>query len=110
MDLIDPAHVAARARAALAYANIEVKDSKDRIGIPYSTMTRIVSPKNPRGARTVEELWAIADACGVPRAFMERGFEVVVEAEEAARVNGAANDLEDVLRRVAALEQATGLQ
>lgn len=74
MELPAAADVAARTRAALAYADIQVKDAEAKVGISYATMARIVSAKNPRGAHTVEELWRIADGCGVPRSFMERGF------------------------------------
>lgn len=70
-----PESVAARVRAALAYANIKVKDSGKRVGISAATMARIVSPTDPRGADG-DQLDLIADACGVPRWFLERGFDV----------------------------------
>jgi hypothetical protein len=95
MTLSSPETIAARARAALAFANIKLTDkgAPVKVGsISQSTMSRIVSPTNPRGA-SVEELWEIADACGVPRAFMEEGFALPV-----------ATDLE---RRVDALERAS---
>lgn len=107
MVLIDPALVAARARAALAYAAINVRDSTKRVGIHSSTMTRIVSPSNPRGA-SLEELWAIADACKVPRSFMERGFEALDEAETAARLDQVADELATLRLRVEAIDGGAG--
>lgn len=76
--LIAPALIASRTRAALGYADIKVKDSNERIGIPSSTMARIVSPTNPRGA-SFEERSQIADACDVPAWFMEHGFDPLKE-------------------------------
>jgi hypothetical protein len=69
--------VARRARAALGYADIEVKDglkTTDGRKISSSTLARIVSATNPRGVLKAEELDVIADACGVPRRFMSDGF------------------------------------
>lgn len=80
MPLPSPEAVAARTRAALAYANIKLTEKGEPVSvgaISQPTMARIISPTNPRGVRSVEELWAIADACGVPRSFMEEGFSSV---------------------------------
>ena len=79
-----PETIAARVRAALAYANIKLTDKGKpaSVGsISQSTMARIVSPTNPRGA-SIEELWEIADACGVPRSFMEEGFSESGSADD----------------------------
>lgn len=76
-DLPEPDVVASRARAALAFADIELtkRGQSQSVGsISGATMARIISSTNPRGALKVEELWEIADVCGVPRSFMERGF------------------------------------
>lgn len=72
-NLLDPVEAAARVRAAATYASKEYKDIAAATGIGESTILRIASPSKPRGAK-LEELWLIADACGVPRAFMEEGF------------------------------------
>jgi transcriptional regulator with XRE-family HTH domain len=109
--------VAARARAALAYADIDVKDSAERVGISSATMQRIVSPTSPRGVRTVEELWMIADACGVPRSFMEAGFEQAngddrlasLEAQITELRAGLASLAADSLRRTRELEGRLGM-
>jgi hypothetical protein len=95
MELIAAEKVAARVRAALAYANIDVNKSDTLIGIGRSTMARIVSPSKPRGA-SIEELWRIADACGVPRSFMERGFDTPSEVPA------------DVTKRLERIEEAVG--
>lgn len=105
--LVDAAEAAARVRAALGYAGLTVKQApteprlKDA-DITYATLTRIVSATNPRGA-DIEELWAIADACGVPRRFMERGFVELAEAAQADRLEALANDLAALQQRVAEL-------
>lgn len=64
---------APRVRAALAYGGFEYREAAAETGLSYDTIKRLAAKKNPRGAST-DELWAIADACGVPRAFMEHGF------------------------------------
>jgi hypothetical protein len=79
-----PETIAARVRAALAYANIKLTDKgkPTSVGsINQSTMARIVSPTNPRGA-SIDELREIAEACGVPRSFMEEGFSEPASADE----------------------------
>lgn len=93
MVLIDPRLVAARVRAALAYAGIEHTNPPDDLGITKSTLARMVSWKSPRGAYSTDELWAIADRCGVPRAFMERGWEPLVAADAARRLDEAGDEL-----------------
>jgi len=83
--LLEPSDVAARVRAALAYANIDVKSSDDEIGISRATMARIVSPSKPRGA-SVDELWLIADKTGVPRWFLEGGFDAFPDQSGVAEI------------------------
>jgi hypothetical protein len=102
--------IAARVRAALAYANIKLTDkgSPVKVGsISQATMARIISPTNPRGA-SVEELWAIADACGVPRSFMEEGFAPL--ERPVSDVERRLYELEERLEtRLAAIERANGI-
>jgi hypothetical protein len=65
--------VAARVRAALAYAALTYEDAADVIpNMGTSTLRRIASPKNPRGA-TAHELAHIALACGVALDWLTRG-------------------------------------
>jgi transcriptional regulator with XRE-family HTH domain len=67
---------AARARAARAYADMKQDAVAEALGVSHITVKRM-----ERGAKdiTMDELWAIADACGVPRSFMDSGFETVPE-------------------------------
>lgn len=91
MELPPPEIVAARARAALAYANIKLteKGAPVKVGsITQATMARIISPTSPRGANSIEELWEIAEACGIPRSFMEEGFSAPASGD------GRVGDLE----------------
>jgi hypothetical protein len=69
-----PPHIAARVRAALAYANLRYEDVADKASplLTAAKLRRIASARTPRGADLVE-LWAIADACDVPREWLERG-------------------------------------
>ena len=60
-------------RAAYEYAGKSVSDQVDGLPAP-ATMARIVAKKKPRGVKSRDELWRIADGLGVPRSFLERGF------------------------------------
>lgn len=75
MQLVDSREAALRTRAAIAYSGKEQSEIAELSGIPLYTIRRIVSLANPRGA-PIEELWLIADACTIPRWFMEAGFDV----------------------------------
>lgn len=106
MFLLEPAEAARRTRAALAYANIDVKESKKRIGISSPTMARIVSPTSPRGFRSIEEAWLIADRCEVPREFMEHGFAYDTANGSDARITKLEirlGELETVIARAIAV-------
>lgn len=78
--LISPDTAAARARAAIGYAGLEHSDVSARTGLSISLIRRIVAKKDPRDGG-IERLWAIADACGVPRSFMEHGWNGVARPE-----------------------------
>jgi hypothetical protein len=73
LQLIAASETARRARAAIAYSGLEQGEVIERTGIRLPTLRRIVARTDPRAA-SLEELYAIADACGVPRLFMEEGF------------------------------------
>ena len=65
---------AARARAARAYAKLDQKDVAELLGQSTVTVKRMEA-----GARDIslDDLHAIAELCGVPQEFMDRGFESV---------------------------------
>jgi hypothetical protein len=63
--------IAARVRAAVAYCG-ENLEQIGRASVGRTKLRRIASATSPRGA-TPLELWSIADACGVPRAWLEAG-------------------------------------
>ncbi len=108
MNLTDPRLTADRVRAALAFSNINVTDSLQRVGISKATMQRIVSPTNPRGA-SIEEMQLVAVACpDVPAWFLEHGFSPPVETGETdlrQELNDTRDELEALLARVARIDQ-----
>lgn len=71
--LIEPVDAARRARAAMAYAGLDAKEVAQLTNIGKATLDRITSRTNPQSG-TIDRLWIIADACQVPRSFMEHGF------------------------------------
>jgi hypothetical protein len=78
--LIAPAEASRRARAALEYARFDRDEVQRRAQgrhpqITPATFNRIVSPTNPRGFSSSDELRAFAEACEVPSWFLERGFD-----------------------------------
>jgi hypothetical protein len=105
VDRPDPLETARRVRAALAYADIKVRgNSEERFQIGEATMRRITSSTDPRGA-TIEELWRIADACGVPREFLLSGFGRYDEEEPVSDRVGALEDQVAFLMREIARER-----
>lgn len=76
MKLIPPDEAARRARAAVAYAGLELPELEKRTGIKQGTLRNILSKTRPQSG-TVERLWVIADACRVPREFMEGGWSAI---------------------------------
>lgn len=76
MRLIDisPADQAARIRAAIGYSGKEAKEVAADLGMSEPSLRRRYTPTNPKGVSSMEELHAIAAACGVPPSFMEEGF------------------------------------
>jgi transcriptional regulator with XRE-family HTH domain len=99
VSLVDCEEAARRVRAAMAYAGLDQQQAVKASGIPISTLRRIVATKSPRGA-SMEELWAIADACRVPRWFMEEGF---------SRTANASDELEARVERIEVV-LSTGLK
>lgn len=84
--------IARRVRAARAYAGLTIPQLAERIGVGERTIKRV--EMRQRIARTYE-LWAIADACGVPRWFFETEFQELTSADQATS---------DLVRRVGILE------
>lgn len=117
MKLTPAEETSRRARAAIAYAGEEQDAIQPRTGISPSTFRRIVAKTNPRAAG-LDELYAIADACGVPRRFMVEGMtplEVDERAELAAALNRVdaleakqAADQVEMQKQIAALERSIG--
>lgn len=81
MQLIAPQEAAKRARAAIAYAGKDLDHLEVETGIKKGTLRNIISRTRPQGAK-LERLYAIADACDVPRSFMDDGFAQPVNVEE----------------------------
>jgi transcriptional regulator with XRE-family HTH domain len=71
--------LAARVRAARAFANVTQTVVADRLGV--STMTVKVMEKGSRDFAR-EDLEAIADLCGVPLDFLLHGFHAVAEVSD----------------------------
>jgi transcriptional regulator with XRE-family HTH domain len=69
--------LARRVRAARAYAGLSVADLADRVGLGLQTIKRIESGK--RNARPFE-VWAIAEACELPREFFDLDFQELCKA------------------------------
>lgn len=105
--LIPPRAAAARARAAIAYAGLEHSDIEKKTGLDVAMVRRITSKASPRDGR-LERLWAIADACDVPRAFMEQGFDALAEAENAQRIEALASEVAALRLRVEGLDGGAG--
>lgn len=74
------AEQAARIRAAIAYSGKEAEQVADDVaaqldrGFSYPTLRRRYNRDAPEGFKSLDELHAIADACGVPRDFLLEGF------------------------------------
>jgi transcriptional regulator with XRE-family HTH domain len=94
------AETARRVRAARAYAGISVTELAQHLGLGLQTIKRIECGK--RAARRFE-VWAIADACGLPHEFFELDFEVMGSPESALR-----ESLERFEERLAWIERKLG--
>ena len=98
--LIPPVDAARRARAAMAYAGLDAKDVAQATDIGKATLDRITSRTNPQNG-TIDRLWTIADACQVPRSFMEHGFATEPAIEAPADLAGRLASLEAEVRLLA---------
>ncbi|MEA2483117.1 MAG: Helix-turn-helix domain [Thermoleophilaceae bacterium] len=89
--------LARRVRAGRTYAQLSVAELAERIGMGAQTIKRIESGR--RAARR-HEVWGIAEACGLPRAFYEVDFEFLLEKAEA--VTEVLSRIDDRLARLEA--------
>src|SRR3954469_4335919 len=92
--------LAARVRAARAFADLTQSEVAQRLGV--SNMTVKVMEKGGRDFAH-EDLEAIADQCGVPLDFMLHGFHVVSEAgngEVRVIIEGTRQVAEEALARI----------
>jgi hypothetical protein len=101
MRLIDipPDEQAARIRAAIGHSGKEARDIAKALGVSDATLRRRYTPTSPTGVASIEELHAIADLCGVPRAFMDEGFRRFDGVQGA--LDGRLRSLEETTRQQA---------
>jgi transcriptional regulator with XRE-family HTH domain len=88
---------ARRVRAARAYAGLSVNELAEQIGLGLQTVKRIENGK--RGALT-HELWAIAQACGLPREFFDLDLDLL--SNRASRLERTLTQVETRLKRIEA--------
>ena len=107
---LDPSETSRRIRAAKNYrGDIAWSELADIAGIAKPTLERMTRVVDPQPARP-DQLDAIADATGVPRAFMQLGFEpyarLVERRNRAAHYGDLASSktLTMLFYRVAAIE------
>lgn len=78
--------VAATVRAAWAYSGLSYRELAERAGVPYDALRKWAGHTGPRRGRVPDDaLERIADACGVPRWFMDAGWEGAWPAENLIR-------------------------
>jgi transcriptional regulator with XRE-family HTH domain len=98
----------ARVRAAWAFSGLSQADLAQRAGINSGTLRGYLRKANPN-APELEDAKAIADACGVPRSFMEEGFGEP-PAGLAAQLQEMQTRLDAVVVLLPILLDATGFQ
>jgi uncharacterized small protein (DUF1192 family) len=72
--LIPPKAAHERARAAWAFSLLNQDELAERAGIHHDTLRKMLGRKPTEKSWPLEDLYKIADACAVPRAFMDDGF------------------------------------
>lgn len=85
----------------MGYAGFKDADLLQRTNISPATLRRLVSLTHPRGAE-IETLWQVADACSIPRSFMEFGFSIYDDAERSLAER--LDRLEKAVSRLAGLD------
>jgi transcriptional regulator with XRE-family HTH domain len=80
MDEPSPEERTRRARAIWAYSMLTQVELAERASIAPRTLANYLEKNKP--APPLTQLYKIADACGVPRTFMEEGFSVPVSDDD----------------------------
>jgi hypothetical protein len=78
---VDASTAAPRARAAWAYSGLNQRELAGATQISYDRVRAILGTAK-RAEVSLDELYAIADATGVPRPFMERGWDSVAADDQ----------------------------
>lgn len=73
----DPIEAGRRARAALGYSGIQRKAAAAAVNVSQATLGRILD--GSRTETTWEDLWRLADACGLPREWFSADFDRLAE-------------------------------
>ncbi len=101
MRLVDEA--TRKARAAWAYSGLDQDELAERAGIKPATLANYLL--STRGGPGLEQLLKIAEATGVPDAFMRHGFAAIKDLDEPSleeRVEALERQLQALTRRAAA--------
>jgi transcriptional regulator with XRE-family HTH domain len=96
--------LAARLRAARAYADLRQADLADLLGESLTTYKRM--ERDGRNLDSEDRLRAVARRCGIPEAFMLAGWGPLARPLSDAERRLVA--VEDQLQRLLALEDAVG--
>lgn len=99
---MDPDLAIPRARAAWAFSRMDQKDLAAAASLHYDRLRAILGGGRPPKDIPIEELWAIANAAGVPRWFMEHGFDALQQTVDPA----LAEDLRRVEETVTQMRRA----
>lgn len=105
--LIAPAEAARRARAAMGYAGLDYDELAAKTGITVGTLRNITSRSRPQSG-SIDRLYAVADACGVPRTFMDEGWSRYDGTVE-GRLEELKSYLQNVALAVESIATATGV-
>jgi transcriptional regulator with XRE-family HTH domain len=73
MVLVPPPEAARRVRAAMGYSGMTFPELAAKTGLKKDLLRNIASRTRPSGG-TLDRLYVIADACRIPRQFMEHGW------------------------------------
>jgi transcriptional regulator with XRE-family HTH domain len=96
------AEVARRVRAGRTYAGLSVAELAESIGLGVQTIKRIEAGR--RSARRYE-IWAIAEACDLPRQFFEAEFQELFNHSEMTSAF-----LRSIDERLARMEACLGVE
>lgn len=88
----------ARVRAAWGYSGLTYRELAERTAINEATLRGYLRKSKPN-APSVGDAFRIADACGVPRSFMEQGFREDAPAPE-ERLEAVEHQMQTISRQV----------